>query len=321
VAAKKRTRAKEAPTARKRTTHEEASLKPAVKKRVRDRLLGAHMSIAGGYYKAVLAARDAGCGTVQLFTKNTSQWKAKEITQDDSDRFAEALKDTGVSTPTAHASYLINLASPDPVLWKKSLESFVDEIRRCAALSVEYLVLHPGAHKEGTEEDGLRLVSEAINEALDQTSNTSVSVLVETTAGQGTCLGHRFEHLADILENVESSERIGVCFDTCHVFAAGYAMDTQTAYRRTMREFNGLIGLKRLKAFHLNDSKREFGSRVDRHDHIGLGHIGLAPFRFLMNDRRFRKTPMYLETPKGTEEGEDLDMRNLRTLRELIGSK
>lgn len=276
------------------------------------------MSIVGGYYKAVLAASEAGCQTVQLFTKNTSQWRAKELTKEDTTRFAAALQETGIMRPTAHASYLLNLASPDPALWKRSLDALVVEIRRCDALGIPFLVLHPGSHMQSSVEQGLQRVAKALDRVHRRTGRSSVQVLLETTAGQGTNLGHRFEHLAEILESVRDPDRLGVCFDTCHVFAAGYGMGTQKQYRGTMREFNRIVGLERVKAFHLNDSKRECGSRIDRHEHIGRGELGLEPFRFLLNDRRFRGVPMYLETPKGQERGVLLDVINLRKLQELL---
>jgi deoxyribonuclease-4 len=281
-------------------------------------LLGAHMSIAGGYHNAVLAALKAGCDTVQLFTKNNNQWRAKELTADDARLFAETLRETGIQTPTAHDCYLINLASPDPAMWKKSIDAFVIEIQRAEALGLEYLVTHPGSHLDCGVDAGLLRVVQALDEAHAQTRDARVQVLLEITAGQGTNLGHRFEHLAAILDQVRDPDRLGICFDTCHAFAAGYPLSTERDYRATVRELDRTVGLKLVKAFHLNDSKRELGSHVDRHEHIGRGCIGLAAFRFLLNDPRFRRTPMYLETPKGTVKGKDLDVINLRTLRRLI---
>lgn len=281
-------------------------------------LLGAHMSMAGGYHNAVLAAQTAGCATVQLFTKNNNQWRGKPMTDDDARMFREAIRETGVQIPTAHNCYLINLASPDAAMWKRSIDAMVDEIRRSEMLGLTYLVAHPGSHLESSVDVGLRRVAAALDELHAQTPGAAVQILLESTAGQGTNLGHRFEHLATILDLVRDPDRIGVCFDTCHAFAAGYAMGTAADYRATMRELDKTVGIKQVKTFHLNDSKREFGSRVDRHEHIGRGQLGLAPFRFLLNDPRFRRTPMYLETPKGTEKGRDLDVINLRTLRRLV---
>jgi len=281
-------------------------------------ILGAHMSIAGGYYRAVDTAAECGCDCVQLFTKNNNQWRAKPITQDDVDRFQAALKAHGIKHPIAHDSYLINLASPDAALWKRSLEAFIVELQRADRLGIPYVVIHPGAYTTTSEAAGLKRIIRAIDRAHAKTRGITAQCLLETTAGQGTNLGWRFEHLAAILDGVKNPDRLGVCFDTCHVFAAGYPLATAKQYRATMNEFDALIGLKRIKAFHLNDSKRELGSRVDRHEHIGRGHLGLEPFRRLLGDRRFRKTPMYLETPKGTEDGRSLDVINLETLRALL---
>jgi deoxyribonuclease-4 len=276
------------------------------------------MSIAGGYHNAVLAAQAAGCATVQLFTKNNNQWRGKLMTDEDARLFRQAMRETGIKIPTAHNCYLINLASPDAVMWKRSIDAMVDEIRRSEMLGLTYLVAHPGSHLDQPVEFGLGRVAQALDECHGQTRGAAVQILLEITAGQGTNLGHRFEHLATILDRVGDPDRLGVCFDTCHAFAAGYAMGTEADYRATMRELDRTIGIKLVKACHLNDSKREFGSRVDRHEHIGRGQLGLTPFRFLLNDPRFRRTPMYLETPKGTEKGKDLDVINLRTLRRLV---
>ena len=262
-------------------------------------ILGAHMSIAGGYYKAVEAAHRVGCDCVQLFTKNNNQWRAKEITQADADRFRSALAERQIAHPISHDSYLINLASPDKQLWKKSIDAFVVELQRAEQLGIPYVVTHPGAYTSSTESRGLKAIIRALNEVHRQTRRLTAQCLLETTAGQGTNLGWQFEHLATILDGVRDPERLGICFDTCHVFAAGYSMTSEKDYKSTMRTFNRLIGVKQIKAFHLNDSKRELGSRVDRHEHIGRGHLGIEPFRHLLNDRRFRKVPMYLETPKG----------------------
>jgi len=281
-------------------------------------ILGAHMSMSGGYYRAVEIAHAAGCDCVQLFTKNNNQWHAKPITPDDVDRFQSSLKKLGIRHPIAHDSYLINLASPDPVLWKKSIDAFVEELRRADLLGIPYVVAHPGAHTTTTEANGLRRIVWALNEVHRQTRGVASCCLLETTAGQGTTLGWRFEHLAKILEGVKDPERLGICVDTCHIFAAGYPLETKKQYLATFREFDQIVGVEQIKAFHLNDSRREFGSRVDRHARIGAGHLGREPFRHLLNDRRFRRVPMYLETPKGEDAGRDLDRINLATLRGMI---
>lgn len=283
--------------------------------------LGAHMSIAGGYYKAVEAAHRCQCDCVQIFTKNNNQWRAKKITAEDVDTFQARLTELEIKHPLSHSSYLINLASPDPKLWKQSVDAFVMELERAHFLGIPYVVLHPGAWTNSDEASGIRQVVRALNEVHLQFRHENTQCLLETTAGQGTTLGWRFEQLAEMLDGVRDPNRLGVCFDTCHVFAAGYPLGAEKDYQQTMHEFNRLIGVKRIKAFHLNDSKRELGSRVDRHEHIGRGKMGVAPFRHLMSDGRFRKIPMYLETPKGEEKGKALDVINLQKLRRMVGKK
>jgi deoxyribonuclease-4 len=280
-------------------------------------LFGAHMSIAGGCHNALLAAQTHGCQTVQLFTKSSNQWAAKELTDDDIRTFRQTLKRSGLRYPTAHDSYLINLASPDETLRRRSIEAFVVEVQRAERLGLRYLVTHPGAHMDSGEEAGLVRVAQALDEVHARCAGFRVQVLLETTAGQGSSLGHRFEHLARILELVQDAKRLGVCLDTCHVFAAGYALAPETEYQATMRAFDQIVGLRRLRVFHVNDSLKPLGSRVDRHAHIGQGHLGLEPFRLLVNDPRFRDRPMILETPKEGPDGADLDHVNLAALRGL----
>jgi len=280
-------------------------------------ILGAHMSIAGGLDKAVERATQADCQALQIFTKNSNQWRAKDITAERAEGFRQAVVQASLKHLVAHDSYLINLASPNDTLWKRSIDAFVDELRRADLLGIPFVVTHPGAYTESSEKRGIRRIIRALNEVHRQTRDLSAKCLLETTAGQGTCLGWKFEQLAAILDGVKEPDRLDVCFDTCHVFAAGYPMGTERDYRQTMREFNRLIGVKRIRVFHVNDSRRELGSRVDRHAHIGRGEMGLEPFQHLLKDRRFRKVPMILETPKGTEDGVDLDQLNLNTLRGL----
>lgn len=276
------------------------------------------MSIAGGYFKAVETAHRCGCDCVQLFTKNNNQWRAKPITEDDVQRFHSALRRCGIRHPVAHDSYLINLASPDTTLWKKSIDALVEELERAGRLGLAYVVAHPGAFTTSSEKAGLRRIIWALNQVHGRVSDQAARCLLETTAGQGTNLGWRFGHLASILDGVKHPEKLGVCFDTCHVFAAGYPMQTEKQYRDTMTQLRKTVGIDKVRAVHLNDSKADLASRVDRHEHIGKGKMGLAPFRWLLNDRRFRRVPMYLETPKGTRNGVELDVINLRTLRRLI---
>jgi deoxyribonuclease IV len=266
---------------------------------------------------AVLAAERLGCGTVQLFTKNASQWVGKPFAPDEPAAFRKELRRTKLKFATSHDSYLINLATADAKLWRRSVEAFVDELDRAEALGLTYLVTHPGAHVGCGEDAGLANVVRALDEVHEQRPDYKVKVLLELTAGQGSCLGHRFEHLAAIFDQVAKPKRLGVCFDTCHVFAAGYAMGTDAEYAATTAEFDRVIGLRRLKLFHLNDSKKPLGSRVDRHEHIGRGHLGLEPFRRIINDPQFQKTPMILETPKEDDAGNPMDPVNLATLRGL----
>jgi deoxyribonuclease IV len=280
---------------------------------------GAHLSIAGGVVNAVTEAVRLGCQTVQLFTKNSNQWAGRAFAADEPALFRKALRKAKLRFAAAHDSYLINLATNDPVLWRKSVEAFADEVKRAEALGLTYLVTHPGAHVGAGEECGTGNVVRALDEIHARFPDARVKVLLELTAGQGSCLGHRFEHLAAILDQVRESRRLGVCFDTCHAFAAGYPLSSEAEYQATFREFDRVIGLRRLKLFHLNDSKKPLGSRVDRHEAIGRGCLGLEAFRFLVNDPRFQMTPMILETPKHDAAGKEMDPVNLKTLRELVG--
>jgi len=275
------------------------------------------MSIAGGYYKAVEAAHRAGCDCVQLFTKNNNQWRAKALADEDAEKFQAALAQTGVTHPIAHDSYLINMASPDATLWAKSVEAFRVELLRAEKLGIPYVVAHPGAFTTSSEEEGIERIIEALDSVHRQTDGIRAQALLENTAGQGSNLGWRFEHLAAIIAGVAQGDKLGVCIDTCHTFAAGYPLGTRKQYQATIDELDRVVGLKRVKAFHLNDSKQPLGSRVDRHEHIGRGKLGLAPFRYLLRDPRFRNTPMYLETPKEEVDGQQMDVVNLRTLRAL----
>jgi deoxyribonuclease-4 len=282
-------------------------------------ILGAHMSIAGGYEKAAQRARQAGCQCLQLFTQNSNQWRARDVAADEARQFQAALAEGQIGHAIAHDSYLINLASPGKKLWRKSIDAFVLELRRAETLGLSYVVTHPGCYTTSSEARGIRRIVDALDEAHSQTPGLRTQCLLETTAGQGSSLGWRFEHLAAILEGVADRGRLGVCFDTCHVFAAGYPLGTAEEYQATMEAFDRIVGVRQIKAFHLNDSRRELGARVDRHDHIGRGQLGLEPFRNLLGDARFRDVPMYLETPKGEEQGLDLDVTNLATLRGLLG--
>ena len=281
-------------------------------------ILGAHMSIAGGYDQAVRRATACGCHCLQLFTHNSNQWKIKEPLPPDIQRFRRVLAETPISHCLAHGSYLINLASPNTTLWQRSVEAMVGEIRLAKMLNILAVVVHPGSHMNASPEDGLRRIIQALDEVYALASPKETRCLLETTAGQGTSLGWRFEHLAAILEGVSHPDWLGVCLDSCHVFAAGYLLETSKQYQATMRQFDQIVGLAQLRAIHLNDSRRPGGSRIDRHDHIGRGQMGLAPFEHMVNDPRFQEIPMFLETPKGKEGDRDLDQINLDTLQSLI---
>jgi len=276
------------------------------------------MSIAGGYFRAVDAAAKLGMDCVQIFTKSSNQWRAKPLTEQDSQRFQDSLTRTGVQMPCGHASYLLNLASPDRDLWKKSVDAFVVELERAQRLGLVGLVVHPGSYRDSTEKAGLSRIVRALKTALRRTSGFDVQVWLENTAGQGTSLGCRFEHLKTLTSEIGDSNRLGVCLDTCHLFASGYRLRTTHQYAQTMDQFDDVVGIKWIRAFHLNDSKREFGSRVDRHEHIGAGHLGVSSFRNVVNDPRFATLPMYMETPKEDDEDQPMDAANLGKLRRLL---
>ena len=277
---------------------------------------GAHMSISGGLYRCFERGERAGCDTIQIFSKNQQQWRARPLSDDEIARFKAEQARTGFAPLVVHDSYLINLASPNDELWEKSIAAFTEELERTAALGIPYLVTHPGSHMGAGELAGLQREAEALNRILDTGAGAGVTILLENTAGQGACLGYRFEHLARLIELIEQQDRLGVCLDTCHLLAAGYDIRTPEAYAATFGEFDRLIGLERVKVFHLNDSQKGLGSRVDRHTHIGEGCIGLEGFRLLVNDPRFASLPMILETPKGEDLAEDI--ANLAKLRSLV---
>jgi len=285
---------------------------------MRELLAGAHMSIAGGMHLAFERGKQVRCKTIQIFLKSSNQWKAKHLTEEDRVLFRGGHRKSGIDPVIAHDSYLINLASPDHDLRQKSLDAFIEEMKRANYLGVPCLVMHPGAHMGAGIKAGVAKVAGALKRALDSVE-PPVAILVENTAGQGSSLGFRFEQLAAILEQLGNPDRVGICLDTCHAFAASYDIRTEDGYDQTMQEFDRLIGLGKIRAFHLNDSKKDLGSHVDRHTHIGKGCIGLGAFRWLVNDARFSAIPKILETPKGI--GTSEDKRNLATLRKLFDSR
>jgi len=283
------------------------------------------MSIAGGVHRAIERARSVDATALQIFVKSARQWRAKPLERREVEAFRREARASGLASHTlAHASYLINLASPEDGLWRRSIEALRDELERCERLGVPSLVLHPGSHGERGEEAGIERVAHALDLALDpssakksaSTSSGSTKILLETTAGQGASLGYRFEHLGAILGKARRPDRLGVCFDTCHVLAAGYEFRDRRSYRSTFAELDATVGLSRVAAVHLNDSKQALGSRRDRHEHIGRGEVGLEAFRLILNDRRFRAVPMVLETPKGADLAEDRE--NLTVLRQML---
>lgn len=280
-------------------------------------LLGAHMSVAGGVSKALERGQSIGCDTIQIFTRNNNRWASKPIPPEEIERFHEQVKATGIWPVFSHAAYLINLASPKEDLWEKSIEAFIDELVRAEKLNLLGVVLHPGSHMGEGEEVGIARIAAALDRCHEATEGFKTLTLLEVTAGTGDHLGYRFEQLAEIRARVKHPERVAFCFDTCHAFAAGYDFRTREGYEAVMEEFDRVLGLERLKAFHFNDSKHPLGSRKDRHEHIGHGHIGLDGFRWIVNDPRFQQVPMVLETPKSKDMHEDVE--NLGVLRSLIG--
>ena len=286
------------------------------KKKQRGPLLGAHMSIAGGVEKALLAGERAQCDAIQLFTKSSRQWAAEPYSAEEIQLFHHSQKETGIVKVIAHDSYLLNLGSPDEGLRKKSIRAFIDEMESCESLAIPNLIAHPGAHMGAGEKAGIKRIARSLSQIHKACPGYQVKATLEITAGQGTTLGYRFDQIRSMMDGVKQSERLRVCFDTEHAFAAGYDIRTKEGYERTFTEFDERIGIDLLAAFHLNDSKKEFHSRVDRHEHIGKGHIGVEAFRLLMNDQRFWGLPMCLETPKGLDLKEDKE--NLSLLRSLI---
>lgn len=317
-------------------------------------LLGSHVSCQGGLYKAVERAEELSCDCIQVFVTNPPRqwpafmgekngsspidglptvtagstpsgdggegsWYTKTLGQKEIDLWSDALRESNLSHPIAHASYLINLASPKEDLFQKSIHALMAELDRCNRLGIEGLVLHPGAYTESSEEEGIKRIIDGMVEVLERTDHVSCRILLENTAGQGTCLGHRFEQLGQMLTGISNDERVGVCMDTCHAFAAGYELNTPHGFREMSSVIDDFLPSHAIRALHLNDSKKPLGSRVDRHEHIGAGEIGLDGFRLLKQHETLGRLPGYLETEKGTDEesGKDWDAINLQVLRSL----
>ncbi len=277
------------------------------------RLLGAHMPTAGGLAKALTGGREIGCSAVQLFTSNPRQWNAPPLTPEQIADFRAAHAETGIAFVVAHDSYLINLAAPDPEVHARSMAAFRREIEDAAALGIPWVVTHMGAHLNSGEEAGLAKLTESIRRVLAETEGCGTGVALETTAGQGTCLGYRFEHLARVLDEAGTDHRLSVCFDTCHALAAGYELRNAEDYAATWDEFDRLIGIENLSVIHANDAKKGLGSRVDRHEHLGKGELGVEVFRRLVNDPTLRQVPIVIETP----EAEKMHATNLAVLMDL----
>jgi deoxyribonuclease-4 len=286
------------------------------KDKARGPLLGAHMSIAGGVGNAFIEGKKVDCDAIQIFTKSSRQWASKPYTKEEIERFHYNRRETGIGAVIAHDSYLLNLGSPEAALRHRSVAAFIDEFERCEILGVANLITHPGAHVGAGELAGIKTIAKSLDEVHRACPGYKTKVTLEITAGQGSNLGYRFEQIADIIDATRQNDRLRVCFDTEHAFAAGYDIRTAEGYERTFAAFDEMIGIDRLAAFHLNDSKKEFHSRLDRHEHIGKGFIGVEAFRMLVNDPRFRGLPMCLETPKGPDLKEDRE--NLDLLRSLI---
>lgn len=279
-------------------------------------LLGAHVSISGGIHNAIDRGVASGCGVIQLFTQNANQWRGKAVSDADAELFRDKFAASGLKSAMSHDIYLINLAAAPGDVKDKSLVAFREELERCARLGIDKVVMHPGSHNGDGEEVGIRRVCEAFDQLFAEVPQFTGKVLLENTAGQGSNLGYRFEHLKAIMEGSSYPTRFGVCFDTCHAFASGYPISEKEGYRRTFDEFDAALGIERLMAFHLNDSKKGLGCKVDRHEHIGAGTLGLEPFRFILNDPHFALIPKVIETPKG--DNDEMDAVNLKLLRSLI---
>ncbi len=278
-------------------------------------IFGAHQSIAGGVDLAIERGQRATCDAIQIFNKSNSQWKARPLDSDQLDRYFAAIETTGISVACSHASYLINLASPDRSLNEKSQRAFRTEVERCNLLGIPNLVFHPGSHVGSGAEPGMKRIAKNMNRVLEQVADNAVTLCLEATAGTGDNLGRSFEELAEILDLIDDADHVGVCLDTCHIFAAGYGLSEAADYRQTMKDFARVIGFGKLRIVHVNDSKTEQGSHRDRHEHIGKGFIGMDGFHHLVNDSRLRKVPLLLETPKSNNLSEDVE--NLKLLRRL----
>ncbi len=280
-------------------------------------LIGAHMSIVDGIHHALERGESIGCSTIQLFTKNNRQWKARPLTKNDIELYQQAAKQSSIKWVVAHATYLINIGSPDKTIEKKSINAVIMELKRCQALGIPYLVLHPGSHVKTNQDSCIQQISDNLNKIFASAPGKTM-LLLETMAGQGSSVCYSFEHIALIIKQSKYKRRLGVCLDTCHIFAAGYDFRTKKTYEATWKEFDSTIGFNKLKVIHINDSKKDLGSQVDRHEEIGKGKIGKQAFRLLFNDKRFFNIPKILETPKNSL---DDDLRNMETIYALLSTQ
>ncbi len=280
-------------------------------------LIGAHVSISQGFNHAILRGEKIGANCIQIFTKSNRQWKSKKISEDDISKFLTQQKKSTIQLVVAHASYLINLGSSTSSIVAKSIDALVEELQRCDLLQIPFLVLHPGTMHTQNEKESLLFIAENINTVFKKAKPKKVMLLLETMAGQGSTVGSTFEQIATIISHVSQKKYIGVCLDTCHIFASGYTFDTPETYKKLWQQFDQTIGLSKLKVFHINDSKKNLGSRVDRHEHIGQGMIKPATFKLLMQDPKFKKIAKILETPKGDDEFAD-DIKNIKKLQSYM---
>lgn len=277
-------------------------------------LLGVQVSTAGHIYESITRAAALGCNTMQIFSRDPRQWRKSHLKEEDIEEFKRLRAKFSISPVFVHIPYLINLASPYNILYKSSMRAYIEDIKEAQSLGVDYIVTHMGSHKKSGEAKGLKRITSALNRILDKTKDYTVAILLENTAGSGSWLGYKFEHQRKIIDAIENQDRIGICFDTCHAFVAGYDLSTPEGYKDTIAQLDGIVGLNKLKLIHLNDSQDKLLSHRDRHEHIGKGKIGLKGFRRLINDERLKDVPLILETPKDSE---DDDRINLETVRKI----
>ena len=278
--------------------------------------IGVHTSAAGHIYEAVDRALVLGCETMQIFSRDPRQWRRGRVRPEDVDEFRRRREKSGIYPVFAHIPYLVNLASPRKTLYRDSIKAYIEDIKETEALGIEYLVTHMGSHKKSGEEIGLKRITSALNKILERTRKSPVKIVLENTSGSGSWLGYKFEHQRRVIDGIEQTERVGICFDTCHGFAAGYDLSSPRGAKETISQLDKIVGLERLRLIHLNDSRDKLNSRRDRHEHIGKGKIGLEGFRGLLRDRRLKDAAFILETPKETELS---DKHNLALVRKLAG--